>query len=937
MSGPPPGYNENASALPGGGGDAPIMKVMGGGGMPDGYTNASLLAGGEGATITRVMGGGGEEMDGGGDTEVAAAQAVFDAADTALAAAPSDATLLAKKNNAETILQLEKNKTAIEKDLVKERTEKRKAEDKKTNLEGAKEVHEAELSRRRAAASAGTVAAAVGSNAVARVQSIIALLIENINAQQALIQAHAAKETSLVGKLANLDAQLLALRPAAIAPSAPAAIAPTAPSAPAAVPSVPAAKAVSTPTRNFQVEIYQIKLPDDLTKTLDNEIDRFNPTTDTRFPILVDKFIDRSVQKSKRYMTSSESNPQVPNKDGDGQADKIVHFINPTTTDTIIIIPPIKGDAKKFIMYMEYLSINDIIDEGENIVPGKVVLFMAPFFNNPTTLGASAATILGQSADDNNIKLLFSSLYFQEKNPESIHILQETELINSLDIGKSFYTKVPTLKNDAKNYLLNYLNPSYVILPGQAGTYPGLIFSSHAKLVKAKGTTFKSVEDLIKANKPGFSFNSNAATNESFNSYLTFFSNGDKSAVPIRTSSDKKCDSLITLFYDHEIKANPFTLKLDNEIMFIRFGNKQPPLICSDLKSGELHEGIPESGPFKGSDTLAVFAKADTLTVEIDGVIREFRIPTHEKTDKVRANWKAGIYSEKEAEFLNDLNLTPEVLSVLVGKGRMWKEDVDKFLFNLVTSKCFTDKDILTRAPCDDTREFLNKIYDYFYYHTMDRMKDKKQGFELRELHIPKSDIISWPSELGSEGDGKQQPTGTGAAGILDGTTSFQHVLVIHRTSGDYKYMKLVIDKPKGIVEGYTRNLHFVDTGLNSVIGIASSGEKMKPLYIQAIDAVNKYKTAVNHMITEISNAPTVADAVTEADVVILPVNHATQEIDSATREINNNTDVRSELKLAWSYIAEKAKMYDFQNDRLLGELIAEFKDVYHEFVFIPL
>jgi hypothetical protein len=62
MSSPPPGYNPEASQLHGGT-DAPIAKVMGGGGgAPDGYNETqSLLQGGTDAPIVKMTGGGPEE------------------------------------------------------------------------------------------------------------------------------------------------------------------------------------------------------------------------------------------------------------------------------------------------------------------------------------------------------------------------------------------------------------------------------------------------------------------------------------------------------------------------------------------------------------------------------------------------------------------------------------------------------------------------------------------------------------------------------------------------------------------------------------------------------------------------------------------------------------------------------------------------------------
>jgi hypothetical protein len=775
MSGLPPGYNENASALPGGGGDASIMKVMGGGGMPDGYSGDSLLAGGEGVTITRVMGGGGAN-------EIKEAEQNKVVADRELTEAK------AKRRAGEENPELEKDivlKELVfslrdqilikEKELDTVQKKKAEAENEKHRLEGAKATYQTEITYQ------------TTPNGKKQYENLIRITDINIHSKEVLIVAANAKEVAIMAEIVDLKGRIP--RPFGSSPGPDPGPGPG-----------PGPRPSTDLSKKFQVEVNTAILPIDIREDLQTFLADFDPKYYPNFITLVNSFITRSIAKSKRYSAGTEANPLIPTKENpeEGKDYKLVHLIDPETTESLVIIPPIRGEIVKYFQYIEFLSIHNIIDENEKIVPGTVVIFMAPFFGDMNITGS-----LSPYHTDIHAKLLYSVLHLQNNNPDSVYVLQETEpRDNAVAIGLRLYDQVSQFNTLNPKYLVNFLNPSYLILPGKAGKYDGILFSSHGGMKKIKNpATFTSIQEIVKEYKKyksGFSFNSGANADDSFTNYLTILSNGTETVLPVKTTTSTKCNALITFLYNDEVTANPFIMPNDtssDKIILLRFVDKKAPLICSDLR-GEVPGQVPEDGPFEEDNR---FAKAETLKVDIDGIPREFRIPTDK--NNVFSNWQNAIYSQKEAEFLNYLKLTPKVLTILFGNDRSWKEEVAIFFKNLVESKCFSDRQILAYAQCEDTRNFLNKIYEYFFDHTMEQYEEGDEAFNIGDVPSSRIERIDLPTELENLGN---DPPAEPYIGI-DGDNNFIKLLVVHRISGKHTYMKLTIKTADGHAEGLSR------------------------------------------------------------------------------------------------------------------------------------
>ena len=97
------------------------------------------------------------------------------------------------------------------------------------------------------------------------------------------------------------------------------------------------------------------------------------------------------------------------------------------------------------------------------------------------------------------------------------------------------------------------------------------------------------------------------------------------------------------------------------------------------------------------------------IKISVDGLFFEIR-PYNEVTYN---DWENAEYSEGEKNFKDALELTDELLKQTFGEG--WKGEFAKFLKNIGYSSCFKDSVLLTKAECEDTRIFTQKVHLKLY------------------------------------------------------------------------------------------------------------------------------------------------------------------------------------------------------------------------------
>jgi FtsZ-interacting cell division protein YlmF len=110
-----------------------------------------------------------------------------------------------------------------------------------------------------------------------------------------------------------------------------------------------------------------------------------------------------------------------------------------------------------------------------------------------------------------------------------------------------------------------------------------------------------------------------------------------------------------------------------------------------------------------------------TYMAEVSGKIYNIRIP--EFGNGVHKDWLNEIYTDDEADFLNSMNLRPKMMDEVFPMsldpkggivGVKWQVWVANFLQNMVTSQCFTDESLMTNRECMTSRDFMNRVFNYF-------------------------------------------------------------------------------------------------------------------------------------------------------------------------------------------------------------------------------
>jgi hypothetical protein len=140
-------------------------------------------------------------------------------------------------------------------------------------------------------------------------------------------------------------------------------------------------------------------------------------------------------------------------------------------------------------------------------------------------------------------------------------------------------------------------------------------------------------------------------------------------------------------------------------------------IILIDLKGDDMSKEMLEFG--LDNDT---FVGLDEDRLTLDGVgtemIRILDMPysVRKPTPEVRNDWSKSKFTIDEAQLLNKLQIKPSILSSYIFQGDGYGMLV-KFLANLVNSKCYTDKDLLTKEECSVSEEFIDKIYSYLLEH----------------------------------------------------------------------------------------------------------------------------------------------------------------------------------------------------------------------------
>lgn len=685
----PPGYNPNETMLSGGN-SAAIMKVMGGGGMapPDGYNSSEMvISGGDSAQILRVMGGGGSTLS---DFEIGQHLETMD---------PDEKEYIQVTN-------IQKEKEEGDGDLItgiRYKGDKTKVTINEKLLQSTV-TGPPPPSAGKPLPLAGPPPPSAGTSAL-RVSLPSTTAGVSPPSSPVVIRARAA--------LAELA------------------------SAPA--PSPAPAPAAPVPIRSgFQVEVYNPTIPasdDEAIAAFLEEIHMnitVTPLWRDHFTQLTKLFKEYSIKKWQRYLAADGTSQQSPilrksqcdtYESSPPLTHKMVEILQRDGKD-IIVIPSVDGDILFFLRALNFLYNNNCFEKVANeffkLRSNFTVVCLAPFFSleNPET----------------QKELLYIFLKFWYENRDNFVVLEENNT-DSWKIGCQLYTGIPSEEESAKDYLMNMLNPSYLVLPTQVASFPGIIFSTgktekEASIPASKNSKYKSSGDIVGKAKTT-ALNIGDTADAKFSNYLTFISKGIPDSLPAPRLDIPICDNLQTIFYDEDIKKNLYKIS-EKSVYVIRIGQKRvAPIFCIE-KSGKSRFLLPRPGAFQSNENHPDFDDSGPeKSIFFNGETLSIRIPV--AGTRVRENWLNEIFSDDETVFLNLLNVTPMMLGKIFESE--WKEDLAEFLQLVTVSDCFSDITLITKGECQKAYYFIEKIREWLFMNTVIDIEDDP----LKQLAIPGS------------------------------------------------------------------------------------------------------------------------------------------------------------------------------------------------------
>jgi hypothetical protein len=334
-------------------------------------------------------------------------------------------------------------------------------------------------------------------------------------------------------------------------------------------------------------------------------------------------------------------------------------LIEEITAETIVVVPPIKGDLHSFITVLQYLLEQKLLtlNKTKFILNSKaVMIFMPPFFST-----------------EKPKELFLQFLHLYETNLKSIFILHDSNDATNKTIGDALAS------SDIKA-LLNYANPTYIFHKGKK-----LLFSGVKEL---PGLGEKLIPIV-------------AGENPVYKEYTVFGPEGTQLPAPKTSIS---CKGLTSLYYSDTLKEKKYIYDTPNTLLVIRTKTQQEPLFCFGSSVT-----LPIPGGFQGSE--GAVGGDNTIEINLAGSLYYIR----KSTTEVLEQWKQKIYTQPEADFLTYLNLSPEVLTVIF--GTKWPEKIAGLFQNLSETNCRTADGRKLSTDCDITRKFIQDVFQYVYTH----------------------------------------------------------------------------------------------------------------------------------------------------------------------------------------------------------------------------
>lgn len=444
--------------------------------------------------------------------------------------------------------------------------------------------------------------------------------------------------------------------------------------------------------------------------------------------------------------------PNLPKDTSPIIPDKLFETI-PNHVKTIIVFPNIDGNIQTFLKTSQFLYTQGFFENNSasdlKFKKGISVIIYGNLF---------------RIGDEDNIPLLYLFLKMKNSNRDTLFLLRDPS--EDKDVGLSFkgFENLPGDKP-----LLNFLSPSYLICTRPVGLHNGIVFTNEPIITKKEGEVSKG--DTLE---------------EAYANYYKLsrtLPNVITPSAPPQIGGNPLCKSLIHL--ENENSLGTFNLEPEY-LTFIRPGVRQSnPLICID-DLGVQHSPFI-SGAFRsGEEDAQFFQSPRKVKLLIDGKAYLVRVATGISNNalakhlQLKDNWEKGIFARGEAELLNDLQLSPELLYTVFGVD--WKVTLADFLDHVSNPEysCYSNVSIIPSRVCDHTREFIQKVVEYRYKEELDRSIFK---------NISKGEPGVWPEEFTKLSVSEYKKHKMGIP-FTEGDTTKVNLLIVSTTgqSGLFQY-----------------------------------------------------------------------------------------------------------------------------------------------------
>jgi hypothetical protein len=376
---------------------------------------------------------------------------------------------------------------------------------------------------------------------------------------------------------------------------------------------------------------------------------------------------------------------------GQGGFDRLTYVV-PENIGAIFLMPPVNGDLDIFMKCFNIIT-DDKMNKKEHLI-----LFSPPFYTYYSTENDNTKS-------KNNNQLLHSFLKLKG-------MVQSTLLILTEYTRGSIHTDVNNTNANINNTFITKLEPTYVVLQRavQVGEekLQGIIFSAAAEDEPILPTSSSvSVLGAIAAaeagNKGGLCFPPNLKAEDKLLKGKTYPYKFVRFFVNTRTILDKVDTSKgDTILYD--------------------IGKKEVALFEANKASKTF------------SSSPAAYSSSDVTLVSIPLGTQTYLL-RHPRTRLVVDDWNNLIFTEDEADFLNDMKLRPDMLAEIHGEDT-WANTLSTHMGTIVRSKCFSDNRLVLHSDCQQTQRFIAGVMEYYMKNDM-RLK----AIDDRELAAGDRDI----------------------------------------------------------------------------------------------------------------------------------------------------------------------------------------------------